>query len=71
MTDKKTTKMSKKIMHQALGLFIEEELRRAGVKIMEMCEAINMGHSTYAELKGASISTLVTTKASWGTSAIR
>lgn len=42
--------------HEVLGLLIEEELRRAGVNIVAMCDEMHMGHTTYSDLKGALIS---------------
>ena len=47
--------MRSEIRHEALGILIEEELRRAGVNIAAMCDEMHMGHTTYSDLKGASI----------------
>ena len=47
--------MRNEIRHEALGILIEEELRRAGVNIAAMCDEMHMGHTTYSDLKGASI----------------
>ena len=48
--------MRKEAHHEALGLLIEEELRRVGVNIAAMCDEMHMGHTTYSDLKGAPIS---------------
>lgn len=48
--------MRDKILHEALGLLIEEELQRAKVNITTMCDEIHMGHSTCSALKGGLIS---------------
>ena len=47
--------MRNEIRHEALGILIEEELRRAGVNITAMCDAMHMGHTTYSDLRGAPI----------------
>lgn len=38
--------MRNEIRHEALGILIEEELRRAGVNIAAMCDEMHMGHTT-------------------------
>ena len=48
--------MRKEIRHEALGILIEEELRRAGVNITAMCDEMHMGHTTCSDLRGALIS---------------
>ncbi|MEB3376272.1 hypothetical protein SFC43_35290 [Bacteroides sp. CR5/BHMF/2] len=45
--------MRNEIRHEALGILIEEELRRAGVNITAMCDAMHMGHTTYSDLRGS------------------
>ena len=56
--------MRNEIRHEALGLLIEEELRRAGVNIAAMCDEMHMGHTTYSDLRGASINIWSITKVS-------
>lgn len=41
--------------HELLGLFIAEQLKRAHLNILEMCDEIDMGPNTYEGLKGGSI----------------
>ena len=55
LTINKEMDMRNEIRHEALGILIEEELRRAGVNIAAMCDEMHMGHTTYSDLKGASI----------------
>ena len=45
----------KKALHPLLGLFIAEELKRAHLNILEMCDDIDMGPTTYEALKKGSI----------------
>lgn len=47
--------MRNEIRHEALGILIEEELRRAKVNIMAMCDGLHMGHTTCSDLRGALI----------------
>ena len=54
--------MRNEIRHEALGILIEEELRRAGVNITAMCDAMHMGHTTYSDLRGAPINIWSITK---------
>lgn len=46
--------MREEFRHEALGLLIEEELRRVGVNIADMCNEMHMGHTTYSELRSGS-----------------
>lgn len=46
--------MRNEIRHEALGILIEEELRRAKVNIMAMCDELHMGHTTCSDLRGGS-----------------
>jgi len=55
LTKNKEMDMRNEIRHEALGILIEEELRRAGVNITAMCDAMHMGHTTYYDLRGAPI----------------
>lgn len=48
--------MKKEWHHYLLGLFIAEQLKRAGVNINSMCKETHMGPATYELIKGASIS---------------
>ena len=47
--------MRNEIRHEALGILIEEELRRAKVNIMAMCDELHMEHTTCSDLRGALI----------------
>ncbi len=56
--------MQNEIRHEALGILIEEELRRAKVNIMAMCDELHMGHTTCSDLRGALINIWNITKVS-------
>lgn len=48
-------KKEKKVEHLLLGYFIAEQLKRAHLNILVMCDEIDMGPNTYEALKGGSI----------------
>lgn len=48
--------MKEKCHHYALGCFIKQCLKVAGLNIEAMCAAIHMGTATYEEIKRAMIS---------------